>query len=372
MNPIALRLLNQQLICPQFSDPAQVVSHLGMVQAQDYKMVRWAVAMRTKHPSMRAFQQAFDSGRIVRVHMFRGTWQLVTAQDFKWMQELSAPKSLPVILGWMHANKIDIPQDEAARIREILVSVAAEKGSALKEDFAEELRQRGIVMDDHRLSYHIRFAEIDGTFCSGNLHPYKATYALAATKIAAPLPTLCKEEALALFARKFFQSHSPATMEDFVWWSGLNVSDCRAAVDSIRTELHSVRHSGREFLIHDSCRTRGMRSDCVHFLAPFDEYLIGYKSRDLVLDPALSAYAHNNSGNFYPVVAIDGILRANWTPSGKTAGVSFFDASNSAAGTSGMAASDGNADPFVGETIDQTVVDEAILREWNRYQEFIR
>ena len=47
MNPVAVRLLNQQLVAPQFSDPAEVVSYMGAIQAQEYRMMRWAVAMRT-------------------------------------------------------------------------------------------------------------------------------------------------------------------------------------------------------------------------------------------------------------------------------------------------------------------------------------
>ena len=35
MNPIAIRLLNQKLIAPQFSNPAEVVSYMGAMQAQD-------------------------------------------------------------------------------------------------------------------------------------------------------------------------------------------------------------------------------------------------------------------------------------------------------------------------------------------------
>ena len=45
MNPIAVRLLNQQLIVPQFSTPAEVVRYMGAMQAQEYRMMRWAVAM---------------------------------------------------------------------------------------------------------------------------------------------------------------------------------------------------------------------------------------------------------------------------------------------------------------------------------------
>ena len=42
MNPIAVRLLNQQLVAPQYSDPAEVVSYMGAMQAQEYRMMRWA------------------------------------------------------------------------------------------------------------------------------------------------------------------------------------------------------------------------------------------------------------------------------------------------------------------------------------------
>ncbi|MBO6058174.1 MAG: winged helix DNA-binding domain-containing protein, partial [Bacteroidales bacterium] len=65
MNPIAIRLLNQQLAAPQFSDPAEVVSHLGAVQAQEYRLMRWAVEMRTKKPSAKAFVKGFADGDII-------------------------------------------------------------------------------------------------------------------------------------------------------------------------------------------------------------------------------------------------------------------------------------------------------------------
>ena len=41
-NPVAIRLLNQQLIVPQFKTPTEVVSHMGAMQAQEYRMMRWA------------------------------------------------------------------------------------------------------------------------------------------------------------------------------------------------------------------------------------------------------------------------------------------------------------------------------------------
>ena len=70
MNPVSARLLNQQLICPQFNTPHDVVAWFGAMQGQEYKMKRWAVGMRTKRPSAKAFENDYNSGRIVRAHFY--------------------------------------------------------------------------------------------------------------------------------------------------------------------------------------------------------------------------------------------------------------------------------------------------------------
>ena len=328
MNPIAIRLLNQQLICPQFDKPEEVVNHMGAMQAQEYRLMRWAVAMRTKRPSAKAFKKAFDNGQIIRLHLMRGTWQLVSAEDYWPLLELCSAKALAVIKGWMSSNKISIHEEEVKRIREILVQTAADKGSVTKEDFVEALAEKDIHMDDHRLSYHIRYAELSGTLCSGDLLPMKATYALVSDKVKNRVK-MDRDEALAMLARKYFQSRQAATLEDFVWWSGLNVNDCRRGIEILGDYLHVETHGRaslprREFYYTDDCRTRGFRKGKYLLIPPYDEYLIGYKSRDIVLSPDYRHKAHNNSGIFQPVIAHDGIICGNWTPFKDDLQATFF------------------------------------------------
>lgn len=323
MNPIALRLLNQQLISPQFSDPADVVAHMGAIQAQEYRMMRWGVAMRTRKPSLKAFKQAFDSGLIVRLHLMRGTWQLVAAEDYWPLLQLCAPKALAVIQGWMHSNRVSIGDEEAARIREILVQTVDDKGSAAKEDFVQTLAMRGITMDEHRLSYHLRMAELTGTLCSGELLPMKASYSLVSVKMG-PQTRFDRDEALLMLTRKYFNSRQPATLEDFVWWSGLNIGDCRRGIAMMGDAIHMVRWQGREFYLTDDCRTRGFRKGRYHLIPPYDEYLISYKSRDIVLSPDYRHRAHNNSGIFQPVIAHDGMICGNWAPFKQGNQMEFF------------------------------------------------
>lgn len=312
MNPVSQRLLSQQLICPQFATPKEVVSWMGAVQAQDHKGMRWAVAMRTKKPSLKAFQKAFNAGEIVRFHLMRGTWQLVAADDYWPFIQLCAPKAIAVTKGWMASNRISIPDEELYRIREILCRIVAEKRSATKEDIVQGLAERDIWMDDHRLSYHIRMAEFAGVLCSGDLLPLKATYALSADKLSAPVP-MDRDEALLLFTCKYFRHSQPATLEDFAWWSGLNMSDCRRGIALLGDWLHAEKWRGRGFYLTEDARTRGFQKGRCILLPPYDEYLISYKSRDVVLPLEHRHHAHDQSGTFWPIVLLDGQAAGNWT-----------------------------------------------------------
>lgn len=323
MNIPTTRLLSQQLASPQFNDPAEVVEWMGAVQGQEYRLMRWAVAMRTKKPSMIAFRQAYDSGRIIRQHLMRGTWQLISGSDYRWMMDLFAPKATKVIKGWMRASGIDIPEEEENLIREILLDTASGNGSATKEDFAEAIARQGITMDDHRLSYHIRFAELKGVLCSGDLLPMKATYSVAEEKIPRT-EAIDRDEALARITRKYFRSRQPATIEDFIWWTGLSLTDCRRGISLLGDWLYIERKDGREFYVTDDCRTRGAHKGQYLLVPPYDEYLIGYKSRDIVLPTEHRHKAHNNSGNFSPIIVRDGLVCGNWTPFTREVEATFF------------------------------------------------
>ena len=323
MNPVSARLLSQQLICPQFTSPHDVVEWMGAMQAQDYRMMRWAVAMRTGKPSAKAFEKDFNDGRIVRTHLFRTTWQLVVGEDLGWMLELCRIPALRGLRSWMNTNKVFIPEEEQAAVQQVFYDVLSKNRVALKDDFAVALTERGMGMPDQRLSYHIRLAEYTGLLCSGDLLPLKKSYALVSEKLpeAGAIP---REDALVLLARKYFRSHGPATLEDFAWWSGLGIVECRKGIESLGPELVQERWKGLVFYLHRNSRFQGFRRGRVHLLPPYDEFLIGYKSRHIALHPDHSHRAHNNSGIFWPVVLRDGEVVGNWNAASGKVSVNIF------------------------------------------------
>ena len=105
----------------------------------------------------------------------------------------------------------------------------------------------------------------------------------------------------------------------------MNVSDCRKGVSALGDELYSVKWHNREFFIHLDARHHGVRHGNLLLLPPYDEYLIGYKSRDIVLPETHRHHAHNSSGIFYPIILRDGIACGNWKPFEKQMHCQPFD-----------------------------------------------
>ena len=72
--------------------------------------------------------------------------------------------------------------------------------------------------------------ELDGIICSGPRRGKQFTYALLDERVP-PAPALSRDEALAALTVRYFTSHGPATVRDFVWWSGLTVKDARSGIE---------------------------------------------------------------------------------------------------------------------------------------------
>ena len=87
---LQLRLTNQHLIKPKYSSASKLVNYLGAVQAQDFAMSKWAIGLRTLSTTQKKVEAALNKGTILRTHVLRPTWHLVSAGDIYWMLELTA------------------------------------------------------------------------------------------------------------------------------------------------------------------------------------------------------------------------------------------------------------------------------------------
>ena len=308
-----IRLQSQQLAASQFDTPEELVRWMGAVQAQDYTMSKWAVGIRLKSAGLGAVDKALREGRILRTHVMRPTWHLVAAEDIRWMLRLSARRIQAANESFAKGRGMDITPDIYDQCCRIIENILEGGNSLTKQEIAEALEQRGIAIAHSPVHFMTRImmqAETESLICSGPDKNGKVTYALFEERVP-PAKELHKEEALAQLARRYFKSHSPASLNDFVWWSGLSVTDARRAVGLLGTELIAERFGPSEMFVHESCGTAPSR-DTAHLLPPFDEYLISYKDRSTVMEPVHHPKAFNRWGIFYPVVLHNGRVIGNW------------------------------------------------------------
>lgn len=317
-----IRLRSQQLLKPEFNNPKDLVSWMGAMQAQDYPRVKWALGVRLKSATIRTIDEAIQRGDILRTHVMRPTWHFVTAEDIRWMLKLSSQRIITACNSYVKGGGMDIPESLYTKANDQFAKLLEGNNHLTKQELGDEIVRAGILPDSTLLSSLITRAEQEGIVCSGSDKDGKFTYALLAER--APMAKdLPREEALALLARRYFCSHSPASQDDFVWWSGLSVTEARQAIGLIDAELIKDKFASQNFFVHEQWGKRFRNSDVLHFLPPYDEYLISYKDRTAAMDKEHHPKAFNNFGIFYPVILHNGRIIGNWKKKVKKGGFSI-------------------------------------------------
>ncbi|MDU1891027.1 MAG: winged helix DNA-binding domain-containing protein [Dysgonomonas sp.] len=320
------RLLSQQLVNPSFNNPKDLVSWMGAVQAQDYKMVKWALGLRLGSATIKDVEDSLHSGEIIRTHIMRPTWHLVPAEDLRWMMLLTGKRIKAAHRSYGYHRFID---DELCnKGNDHIVKILEGNNHLTKQEIGEELIKAGIAADPAHIAHFIMSAEVDGLICSGADKKNKVTYALLDERIP-PTKELHKEEALTKIALRYFKSHSPASLNDFVWWSGLLITEAREAIKLIESELIKDKFSNDNLFVHQSYKECKEHEDTLHFLPSYDEYIISYKDRTAVLPLEHQPKAFTNYGIFYPIIMHKGKIVGNWKKATKKGGpiieTTFFD-----------------------------------------------
>jgi len=313
-----IRTYSHQLAEPAFEDAHSLVSHMGAVQAQDMMNSKWALGVRLRQPSFSAVREAVDSGRIVRTHILRPTWHYVAAEDVRWMLDLTGKRVRTAFLHWF--KRVWIDDKILVRFYDAAGKLLTGTDGLTIQELTAMLEQRGFDWDADQVKYMLSFGEVDGIVCNGRERGRKHTYALLDERVpaAANIP---REEALSMLARKYFGSHSPASAEDFAWWSGLTITEAKKAIQSIGRELIANRYEGGKLYVHELCIRENAPDGEVHLLPPYDEYLISYTDRSHVLDPEHAPKAHNNFGTFQPVIFQNGKIVGNWKKKAEKGGI---------------------------------------------------
>src|SRR5947207_7011978 len=195
-----------------------------------------------------------------------------------------------------------------------MLAKALQGGKQLtRTELVSVLQQAGIATDKvQRIGHILMHAELDGIICSGARRSKQFTYALLDER-APQARTLDRDEALAELAGRYFTSHGPATMQDFVWWSGLTVADARTGLEMVTSQLLYEVIDGQTYWFSPSTLPANDLSQTVYLLPNYDEYIVGYTDRSAVFDTSHTQHL-DARGNvlFQHTIVLNGRVVGTW------------------------------------------------------------
>jgi hypothetical protein len=304
------RLRNQAITRAGLRRPADVVAWFGAVQAQEFEAAKWALGLRMQDGAVEAdIERAFTDGRILRTHVMRPTWHFVTPADIRWLLELTAPRVQRLMASYN--RRLELDARTLTRGITVIEKALDDSRGLTRAELASHLQRAGLAMTGQRLAHLVMHAELERVICSGPRRGKQVTYALLAER-APNAPSLSRDEAVATLTRRFLRSHGPATIRDFVWWSGLTTAEAKRGVDMIRARHEEV--GGYTYWVVNEPPLRGAtRGHPVHLLPIYDEYLVAYRDRDAVPHgPAVIASSALGPVNFQHAVVIAGQVAGTW------------------------------------------------------------
>jgi hypothetical protein len=239
----------------------------------------------------------------------RPTWHFVTPDDIHWMLELTAPRVRAAIA---HMDRqLALDKDVLKNSNAVLRKALQEGKQLTRTELGSILQKAGISVDGLRLGHLTAHAEIDGVICSGARRGKQHTYALLEER-APQAKTLERDDALAELTKRYFRSHGPATLQDFVWWSGLTINDSRKGIDFVKSQLAWETIDQQTYWFVPSTPKKKSHPT-VHLLQNYDEYTVAYTDRTSIFD-LTHADKLDSRGNiiFQYAIVIDGLVVGTW------------------------------------------------------------
>jgi hypothetical protein len=307
---IAERLTAQLLAGPPARDSVAVVERLLAVQGQDPRGARLAVRARSAGLSAADVDRSLTKDRSLLITWLnRGTLHLVRSEDYPWLHALTTPP-----LRTANARRLaqeGVTPAAAERGVAAVTHALAEEGPLTRIQLRERLEAVRVPTAGQALVHLLLLVCLRGIAVRGPMIDKQHAYVLVHDWLGESAP-VDRDRALAELARRYLLGHGPADDRDLAKWAGLPLRDVRAGLNAIAAELHE-REDG---LLDIAGRAAPAGLPPPRLLGPFDPVLLGWTSREWLLDSHKAVITVN--GLFRPFALVDARAVAIWSmPAGK-------------------------------------------------------
>ena len=305
-----LRLHAQGISNPRPVTPEAIVTHLGAIQAQDYPGALWSIGLRIAGATRTEVERAITDRTIIRTWPMRGTLHFVPAVDARWMLELMTPRIMKGAAGRHRQLELD---DATFRRSRTLIAKALTRDPIITRAAVFAVLEKGGVSTAGQRGIHIvQRLCMERMLCYGPHSEKQPTF----VHFDEWVPTarhLDRDDALRTIAARFFVSHGPATLRDFVWWTGLTVADARVGLHLARSSLERLSSDDGELWMSNDRSALNTEPSRAHLLPGFDEFMLGYRDRSAALPTRYAGrIVPGGNGMFLSTLVLDGQVCGTW------------------------------------------------------------
>jgi hypothetical protein len=282
----------------------------GRVQALDFLGSLWAISMRVKNARDTDIERAIADKTIVRTWLLRGTLHFVAAEDIKWILDLVSPRIVATNEQFLKRNfKLDYK--EFKRIKEIIKGTLEGGLQLTRTKIYQELEKASISTSGLWGIWILHRLALEGLICFGSREGKQQTVVLL-DELIPRTKSKDQNNALGELALRYFTGHSPASIQDFRWWSGLKDADVRIALDMIKSQLESEHIDGQTYWFSSIKTIVEDVSPVSHLLSNYDEYIIGYKDLKQLVNGINIIESNINDFIFKPNIIVNGQIVGAW------------------------------------------------------------
>jgi hypothetical protein len=311
---LALRLSSLQLRDHPAGRPdtvAGMVEWFGAMQAQDMASGLWSLGARLPGCTVGDVNAALERRAAIRTWPMRGTVHLVPPADARWMLDLMGVRALAGAA--KRRATIGLDDRIAERAVEVLGAVLAGGKRMTRAQCMAALADAGVPVVGQQGYHLLWYASQKGVTCIAPNLGKEQSFALLTDW--APTPNRPdREEALSIIALRYFRSHGPATRADLARWTGLPMTDVKAGIAVAGEQLTTVRVAGTEMFMDAALADAAPEpSDDWAALPGFDEFMLGYKDRSMMVDAAhMDAIVPGGNGVFQATIVRAGRVVGTW------------------------------------------------------------
>jgi hypothetical protein len=304
-----LRVAAQLLHRPRRRSVAELVRHLGGVQAQVLSAAGLALRARTTGLKAEQVDRARLQDRsIVLTWAMRGTLHLIAAEDYGWLVPMVTEPS--VANAHRRLKQEGVPADQPAKTVRLIARMLEREGPLIRAEIADRLRRQGIYTAGQAIAHLVWLAAAEGVICYGPDRDGAQCFVLVKDWLG-NTKAMEREKALSELALRYLKTHAPAGPADLAFWSGIRMGDATRAWKSIANRLVEVETDrGKRWSLRTT-RDQAPRG-IVRLLPAFDEYLLGWRDREVAVSAEHRVKINRGGGWLHPVLLADGRVVATW------------------------------------------------------------